>query len=404
MRYLKYTLAFFCFLNFGVQAEVHLTEQIDNTEVFDVYWAGFAFLGKNSERLARYPISDLISQEKSNGLSIINRSFIDLFKKINGKNPNLNIKPGLSTDPGMISMAVGLSYEDVYPIKYGDQYKTSYVLVLNIILFNFEEKKILTVYPYRALFNDSTSEIPSENKRKQVITDLYTGKILFSDAATKTKSSMLDLIAEKINSMKIRKAYRGYMGVRSVNIKDVVKDKIPEALLNNDVVKTQIAQEFEGYLSKNAFVPIVPYSGSGGGEAIAKNMTARFADRSIQLKLPEIDFPVDIDIRKFLKKVPKKAKEFLNYKSIITVRASSPMKEDYVNIKLSRNMFNLKKVSGDGSIEHDWSLYQLSLSKLLNAFTEQLAESTPKWTKKHSVSKDAKQQMENLRELIRKSQ
>jgi len=44
------------------------------------------------------------------------------------------------------------------------------------------------------------------------------------------------------------------------------------------------------------------------------------------------------------------------------------------------------------------------LSKLLNAFTEQLAVSTPKWTKKHSVSKDAKQQMENLRELIRKSQ
>ena len=388
MSYLKYALAFFCFLPFAVQTKVHLTEQIDNNEVFDVYWAGFAFLGDFNQRETRYPYSSQISKEKNNGQSVIDVGIGKALQDFN--NPNINLKTELSTKPGAIAMAVGLSYEDAYTVKFGsNEYKTTYDLALNIILFDFAEKKIIAVHPLRLFYLDASDSKPSADKNKNIFNKLYSGQL---------ELNIFNEIVKKLNALSLRKAYGNYIGIRSINFKGSTQDLIPDSLLQNNSIETQTAQEFEALLSKNTFVPVVPYT---KGELIGGRMPARFSDGSAyNLKLPEKDYLIDLDIRKFKK---QEKGSYFNYKSIITVRASTQLGEK-VNLKLSRSMWNLKSGSGSGEKDQDWSLYELSLSSLLNEFTKQLATSTPKWTKKHSASKDAESQMDNLRDLLRKSQ
>jgi len=87
---------------------------------------------------------------------------------------------------------------------------------------------------------------------------------------------------------------------------------------------------------------------------------------------------------------------------LITIKASTDLAE-ISNIKLSHNAWVINEMSGN-SKDSQWTLYEESLSKLLNDFTKQLAISNSQWIKQHSVTKNAEKQMEGFRGLIRKSQ
>jgi len=200
-----------------------------------------------------------------------------------------------------------------------------------------------------------------------------------------------------MNTIVIRSSYGNYIGVRSVNMSNQAFEKIPNDLLRNAIIETQIAQEFEGLLSKNSYTPVVPFT---KGEAIGRNMPTRFSNgKSFDLILPELDYFVDIELRDFEK---KSRKNYQGFSSLVTIKASTGLGE-VVNIKLSKNGWVLNKMSGNTK-NAQWTLYEESLSSLLSDFTKQLAVSTSDWTAKHSITKDANKQMEAFRGLVRKSQ
>jgi len=372
-----------------VTKTVHLTKSSVPTEVLDVYWAGFAFLGDYSQRATRYPYTNEIINKKKGERSIIDKSLQSKLNDFSADGFNLHTGTTLGDlESGKgLSMALGISYEDIYVVPFGGKYKASYEIGLNLVVFDFIDKKIITVYPLRFLRNELFNQRPTEEDNKKVIRSLYAGD----------EFNILQESVNRMNTIVIRSSYGNYIGVRSVNMSNQAFEKIPNDLLRNAIIETQIAQEFEGLLSKNSYTPVVPFT---KGEAIGRNMRARFSNgKSFDLILPELDYFVDIELRDFEK---KSRKNYQGFSSLVTIKASTGLGE-VVNIKLSKNGWVLNKMSGNTK-NAQWTLYEESLSSLLSDFTKQLAVSTSDWTAKHSITKDANKQMEAFRGLVRKSQ
>ena len=372
-----------------VTKTVHLTKPSVPTEVLDVYWAGFAFLGDYSQRATRYPYTNEIINKKKGGRSIIDKSLQSKLNDFSADGFNLHTGTTLGDlESGKgLSMALGISYEDIYVVPFGGKYKASYEIGLNLVVFDFIDKKIITVYPLRFLRNELFNQRPTEEDNKKVIRSLYAGD----------EFNILQESVNRMNTIVIRSSYGNYIGVRSVKRSNQASEKIPNDLLRNAIIETQIAQEFEGLLSKNSYTPVVPFT---KGEAIGRNMRARFSNgKSFDLILPELDYFVDIELRDFEK---KSRKNYQGFSSLVTIKASTGLGE-VVNIKLSKNGWVLNKMSGNTK-NAQWTLYEESLSSLLSDFTKQLAVSTSDWTAKHSITKDANKQMEAFRGLVRKSQ
>jgi len=372
-----------------VTKTVHLTKPSVPTEVLDVYWAGFAFLGDYSQRATRYPYTNEIINKKKGGRSIIDKSLQSKLNDFSADGFNLHTGTTLGDlESGKgLSMALGISYEDIYVVPFGGKYKASYEIGLNLVVFDFIDKKIITVYPLRFLRNELFNQRPTEEDNKKVIRSLYAGD----------EFNILQESVNRMNTIVIRSSYGNYIGVRSVNMSNQAFEKIPNDLLRNAIIETQIAQEFEGLLSKNSYTPVVPFT---KGEAIGRNMPTRFSNgKSFDLILPELDYFVDIELRDFEK---KSRKNYQGFSSLVTIKASTGLGE-VVNIKLSKNGWVLNKMSGNTK-NAQWTLYEESLSSLLSDFTKQLAVSTSDWTAKHSITKDANKQMEAFRGLVRKSQ
>jgi len=151
-------------------------------------------------------------------------------------------------------------------------------------------------------------------------------------------------------------------------------------------------------LSKNTFVPLVPYS---TGEAIGRNMAARFSNGdSYEFKLPELDYFIDIELRDFKL---KNREHHIGFASLITLKVDTEL-SNAVNAKFSNVPWVLKEMTGNGSKDSKWTIYEESLGGLLSSLAKQVASSDGKWLKKHSVTKNVDEQLSLFREILIKSQ
>ena len=370
--------------------KVHIIEKNVIKDNVVIHWAGFAFLGDFSQRTARYPYTAKIvtSAEKSGQQSVIDSRLLDLVRDFRSEKYSLNIEQIKKSNS--LSMALGIAYEDVYELEVDGKYKVSYEIGLNVVLFDFDEKKIISVYPMRFLHNELYKNKPNFLDHERVINNLYAGD----------EFNILRESLARMSFINIRESHGNYIGVRSVRLINDAENVIPEKFIKGEVIHSQVAQEFEGLLSKNAFVPVVPYT---QGELVGRNMATRFSDkRKLNLKLPELDYYIDIDLRGFGFKQKNKHN---GYTSRITVKSSTDLTPNTTDLQLSKQLWVLQKASGDiNNKESQWVIYKDALSRLFDSFTKQLAVSDSNWTKKHSINKDAEAQMQSLRNLIYKSQ
>ena len=360
-------------------------------ELEDAYFAGFAFLGDWNQRNIRYPYTaEIANQKDSNGLSIIDTQLLDRMRGFDAKGYNLHKTLGDLKDGTGLSVAIAIAYEDVYVLPFDGDYKVSYDIGLNILVFDFIEKKVIAVYPLRFLRNELLKERPTEEQKKQVIKSLFI-----------SNNHGINVLEEAVNQMKkmiIRPSYGHYIGIRNVTVSEKALHKIPEEILQDNILKTQVAQQFEGFLSKNTFVPMVPYT---TGEAIGRNMAARFSNGdSYDFKLPELDYFIDLELRDFK---TKNRKDHTGFASLITLKVDTEL-SNVVDAKFSHVPWVLKGMTGDGSKESNWSVYEESLGGLFNSLAKQIASSDSEWLEKHSVTKNVDEQFALFRNVLIKSQ
>ena len=368
-----------------VTKTVHLIKPVAPAVPENIIWAGFSFLGDSNQRQERYPYTSKIIDD--NGFIIIDKYLRNELKDFSTDGYNLHIGSGdLDSGEGLV-MALGISYEDVYVVPLSGDYKVSYEIGLNLVVFDYNEReqKVITVYPLRFLRNEIFDHRPTKAENMKVIKLLYTG----------SGFNILKESVKRMSDMGIKPGYKNHIGVRSVRISGQANEKIP-GNLTNKVIETKIAQEFEGLLSKNAYVPVVPFT---GGEAIGSKMKHKFANKELELNLPDLDYFFDIELRDF---AHRSSKDHEGFTSKITITAASDFNKPSLN--LSKNSWVFNRLVENNDIDTRWAMYKESLSILLAEFTKQLAISESNWTKRHSITKDADKQIEDIRKLIRNSQ
>lgn len=353
-----------------------------------LFWSGFAFLGDFDQRNTRYPYTSkiILNSEKQRKQSPIDRKISLLLNNFSSENFQLNTSMAQNSDS--LFAGLGVAYEDIYKIKTDDKYKVSYEVGLNFMVFNFQEKKIVAIYPMRFLRNEIYDKDPDEQEHENIFNNLYTGD----------EFNILQEALNKIANVQIKESIGNYIGVSKVKLENNSERGIP-ASLDLDSIKTSIAQEFEGFLSINNQVPLVPYT---KGEIIGKDMAVRFSDRSrITFSLPDTDYNIEIRVRGFDFKM---AKRHYGYTVKITVLASDDLHPELVKLNLSKNIWILKRGSGDIDDKlSQWLVYKEALSILLKEFTQQIHALDENWFKMNSINRDAVLQTKKLKRLINKS-
>ncbi len=376
----------------GSKVRKQLAMPIMPAEPVEVYWAGFAFLGNWNQRKTRYPYAAELAMEKvKDGTSIFDKTLRDKIKGFAAPGFTLKHDLGDLKTGKALSVAIALSYEDIYVLPFKGDYKTSYDIAMNVVVFDFEEKKVIAVYPLRFLRNEMYKSRPTKKQHKEVIKSLFT--------ANDRGFNVFEETIKRMKGMVIKSSYGNYLGVNTVEIAPKAIDEIPDRLLENKVIEVQVAQLLEGALSKSAYVPIVPFT---KGEAVGGAMPARFSNgESYEFKLPEKDYLINLKLRGFKKKT---SSEHDGFTSLITLTVEKPSGKKTVNAKFSHNIWVLKEMTGENSKEGRWTIYEESLGKLINDLAKQIVSTDSEWLKKHSATKGVEDQFENFRTLLIKSQ
>ncbi len=380
----------------GSNVRQQLTMPIMPADPVEVYWAGFAFLGDNDQRETRYPHAVAIESETAkNGVSLIDDTLRDKIKGFTA--PGFILNHGLGkTNKGdnALSIAIALSYEDVYVLPFDGDFKVSYDITMNVVVFDFSDKKVIAVYPVRFLHNELYKRRPTDKQHRQVVKSLLT---------TNNKGiNVFDEIIKRMKGIVINPTPGNYIGVNSVTLANKALKYIPSDLLENESLVAQIAQEFEGQLSKSAYVPMVPFT---KGEAVGAKMAARFSNGdSYEFELPEKDYLINLELRGFKKHSSADHDGFVSALGITVVRASDegPGKK-FVDASFTHNVWVVKGLAGENTVKNHWKIYESALSKLIEDLSRQIVSTDSKWLDMHAFGDDVGEQFDRFRGLLIKS-
>ncbi|HIF61023.1 MAG TPA: hypothetical protein EYQ26_16300 [Rhodospirillales bacterium] len=380
----------------GSNVRQQLTMPIMPADPVEVYWAGFAFLGDNDQRETRYPHAVAIESETAkNGVSLIDDTLRDKIKGFTA--PGFILNHGLGkTNKGdnALSIAIALSYEDVYVLPFDGDFKVSYDITMNVVVFDFSDKKVIAAYPMRFLHNELYKRRPTDKQHRQVVKSLLT---------TNDKGiNVFDEIIKRMKGIVINPTPGNYIGVNSVTLANKALKYIPSDLLEKESLVAQIAQEFEGQLSKSAYVPMVPFT---KGEAVGAKMAARFSNGdSYEFELPEKDYLINLELRGFKKHSSADHDGFVSALGITVVRASDegPGKK-FVDASFTHNVWVVKGLAGENTVKNHWTIYESALSKLIEDLSRQIVSTDSKWLDMHAFGDDVGEQFDRFRGLLIKS-
>jgi len=361
---------------------IGITEASDKSQLT---WAGFSFLGNFDQRDARYPYTSGISLDfEEKGLaSPIDDKLNALIENYEGHGFTLSSQ--MADNNQRLFATIGIAFEDVYETRVNNKYKVSYEIGLNFVIFDFEEKKIVSIYPMRFLRNEIFSKKPTRLDHANKIKKLYTGN----------EFNILSLAVENIRDINIKENSGNYLGISGIEFMGNSDKFLPDEK-NIDSLGTSIIQEFEGYLSINNKIPLVPYL---KGESLATSMVLRFSDRTkMSLKLPIRDYEIKVKVRGF---GFKKTANYYGYTVKIKILAQDDLNPRLVDLDLSKNIWVLKKAVGSLDDKFaQWLVYKEALSVLLDDTSKQIELMDENWTKKHSINKDAVEQLKTLKNLL----
>ena len=253
----------------------------------NVYFAGISFTGNFKDNKLNYPYSYDISKNMA-----LDAIFAKKLQTLN--NPHLNVLTSLgnteSSDALAISLAIDLETVSVSQIS-SSQYKLVADLYTQILVFDFNEKKVINSYTINLQYITLFDHKPDKKEISAIFEGFYTGE------NPEVKTNLFDLTIEKMNSIRIKPKYGNRLKVNRVEIAPEAKKILASLGQEEDNFKTIIAQSFSRYLVDNQQVAMLPYT---KGQAIGSKMAARFVNGDIyNLEIPTADYIFNIDILNF---------------------------------------------------------------------------------------------------------
>lgn len=367
-----------------------------------VYFAGFAFLSNSSDIDHEYHYSKVLSELEENEQPIFDKALREKLENVS--NPNIEIITNKLGDHNKsadaLSLALVLDWEDVCVEQLAPEL---YKIVLNlhgqIMVFNFNEMKIIATYPFGVRVNDASKTFPDKNHIQQLFERLYTEHI--------DNINFLDEFVTRLKKIKIDEKFNQKLKVAEVVIGEKSIKYMPDTVKKNQTAyKTFVAQQFSSFLSSNQNVAVLPYT---KGYAIGNKMAGRFANGDVfQLEIPKEDVSIKIVVRGF-----KKVKMDENhtgsswaYGSFIRFKALYSPDFPLIDAKFKNAAVKIipstQTQTTKEEIRSNWSAFQECLLLLFKDLTLQISERSSSWISNHGKGENVKHQLKLLDKALKK--
>ena len=374
-----------------------LTSISYSNEKLKVFYSGFSFSNnyESNKLFSKYTKKIVGEIESNKKIDIISNNLLKELKRTKFKNIDLDKENLLDFNKypdNAVVMSVVMQHEE-FSQEYNNstkKYLGFYDSYFQILFYDFSDKNLIASIPFEF-------EIPMlADKKFNEIEVLNRIKLFYLN------DNPFRELVKTINQFNIKRKYDLRIGVTNVKIEDRALENMPENTRKYiHSMKNLIAQTFSKRLSKNHNVAIVPYT---EGQSIGGAMKLIFvrSDTIYDIKIPNPDYHINIDIRGFKKVLGQSTavEDLYLYGSFINLEIYQPdLNKSYFNERL-RGVTRVKIPKGQTDV-NDWRKYYYNLEILFDNFTKNITSQNQKWMKETSKNK-IKKKLKNLKPIIEK--
>ena len=329
--------------------------------------------------------------KRSNGLSFLEKIFLDTTKKINNNSFKISyelLSDNLSEDDqNVIVLALDSEQIEHITITGDDITRTDIILNFQIIFFNAKNNFLTASIPLEV------SKIINSSKKltkEQIIQEL---KKLY-------ENDVMKHFLQVTQNFNLKTKYKNRIGVTKVIFEKKAEDYIMKNSKNNDVFKkNRFANSLGSFLSYNNNIAIVPY----GEDATSRSIMLTFENSQREIELPDPDYHIHLTIRGFKNILFKEGNidEQWIYGSYIKIKFLQPDLDKIYFEEKFKNALNVEfsKRSTKNKESFEWIFYLDSLKFLFDKFSQQTVEIDKKWLKSSNDNKKVKKLFKALNKI-----
>jgi len=381
----------------GVEPEVTPTVEQVPDEPLDVIFAGFAFLGDFTQKENLYPYTSRIALEQEpgkQGQSKLNHKLFNAARdEIRNPRMNLSVKNADYKQGDTISLAFAVSTEKKRVQRFRGNYFVHHEVYAQIVVFDFEEMKIIATYPIRVQHSDFLNHEPSDDFSMDVYRKIY-------GLVPGMKNDIIKLWVNRMNKIQVKESFGDYIRIVEVDVPSETLQSVPAHLKTDGAFNREAGQLLETFLSSNQSVPVVPYAEGGSMGA----MRIRFSNSEIySFTLPEADYGLYLKVRPF-KKIVVDKKNFTQvaYGSFIDLKLREvDLNETYMDASF-RNVPMTTLDKSAGTQLDDWDEFLKSIQNLFDKFTKQLSIMDSDYFDETTKTENIKSQFQKFMKIIHK--
>ena len=383
----------------GPSVEPEVAKKVEEVpdEPLDITFAGFAFLGDYSQKDFLYPYSSRIALEQEPGKLGQSKLNHKLFNAVRDeiRNPYMNLSPENADykQGDTISLAFAVSTEKKRVQRFRGNYFVHHEVYAQIVVFDFEEMKIIATYPIRVQHSDFLNEEPSDDFSMDIFRKIY-------GLVPGMKNDIVKLWVKRMNEIRVKETFGDHIRIVEVVVPSETLNIVPAHLKKDGAFQKEAGQLLETFLSSNQSVPVVPYAEGGSLGA----MRIRFSNSEIySFTLPEADYGLYLKVRPFIKTViDKKSFSQVAYGSFIDLKLRHvDLDETYMNASF-RNVPTTELDKSAGTQLNDWDEFQKSIQNLFNKFTKQLSIMDSDYFNETTRTENIKSQFQKFMNIINK--
>ena len=370
--------------------------QDEPVEPINLYLAGVSFTGNFNNRLANYPNSYALSKGGA-----LDKAFVEELSKHQFSYITLTKELGKSSKSSdAVAMSLGINLETVSTTFVKNVgYKTVADIYSEILIFDFDSKKIITSLPVNMQYISITSAKPTPAQLRK----MFEGMIFGTDK--NVEKSLFRLAAEKLESAKVKQNYGARFKVESVSMNPRTTNKVLSDLgVTRQQFESITAQMLTRSLVDNLRIAVVPYT---KGQAIGSKMAARFANGdAFTFELPPADYAFKVNIKRFATETDDShpAFDLDSYYVFLHMMFEQP---DLAKRYLERNFAGSANATLiKGQKNNAGVAYLETLLNFFEGFAENIADPDTDWIKSvvHPDNVKATElQLEEIRELVNKN-
>ncbi len=329
--------------------------------------------------------------KRSNGLSFLEKIFLDTTKKINNNSFKISyelLSDNLSEDDqNVIVLALDSEQIEHITITGDDITRTDIILNFQIIFFNAKN-------------NFLTASIPLEINKSVNSQKKLTKEEIIQELKKLYENDVMKHFLQVTQNFNLKTKYKNRIGVTKVIFEKKAEDYIMKNSKNNDVFKkNRFANSLGSFLSYNNNIAIVPY----GEDATSRNIMLTFENSQREIELPDPDYHVHLIIRGFKNILFKKGNidEQWIYGSYIKIKFLQPDLDKIYFEEKFKNALNVEfsKRSTKNKESFEWIFYLDSLKFLFDKFSQQTVEIDKKWLKSSNDNKKVKKLFKALNKI-----